>query len=60
MKLFTTEEVAKILKIDPETVRRFVNEEKIIAFKVGREWRIKEGDLTNFIESNSNISKGVE
>lgn len=57
MKLFTTEEVAEILKVDVESVRRFISSERITAFKVGREWRIKEEDLTKFIDSNSNIKQ---
>ena len=57
MKLFTTEEVAEILKVDAESVRRFIGSERITAFKVGREWRIKEEDLTKFIDSNSNIKQ---
>lgn len=55
MKLYTTEETSEILKLDIETVRRFISEKKIIAFKVGREWRIKEADLNSFIDKESNI-----
>lgn len=56
MKLLTTEEVAEILKVDVESVRRFISSGRITAFKVGREWRIKEEDLKVFIERNPNIN----
>lgn len=56
MKLLTTEEAAEILKVDVESVRRFISSGRITAFKVGREWRIKEEDLKVFIERNPNIN----
>ena len=54
MKLYTTEEVADILKMDTETTRRFIREGKITAYKVGSEWRVKEEDLVEFVERNIN------
>lgn len=55
MKFYTTEEIAEILKMDAETIRRFIRESKIKAHKIGSEWRIKESDLMEFIEKKPNI-----
>lgn len=56
-KLYTVDEVAETLKLDAETIRRYINSKKIRAYKIGKEWRIKESDLLEFIERQSNISK---
>lgn len=52
-KLYTTEEVAEILKYDVQTIRRFIREEKITAYKVGKEYRIKEEDLGIFLKKEA-------
>lgn len=57
MSMYTVYEVAETLKLDAETIRRYINREKIRAYKIGKEWRIKESDLLEFIERQSNISK---
>ena len=44
-QLYTSDEAAKILKLNNETIRRFIREEKIKAVKIGREYRIKQSDL---------------
>lgn len=42
-KLLNTKQVAEIIGIDVETLRRWAREGKIEAFKVGRDWMFKEG-----------------
>ena len=49
--LLRIEEVAEILKLLPKTVRQYVREKKIKGVKIGREWRIKEDDLSVFVDS---------
>lgn len=44
-KLYTTEEVAEILKYDVQTIRRFIREGKLSAHKIGKEYRIEEEDF---------------
>lgn len=48
-KLYSASEVSKILKLNLQTVQRFIREERIKAVKVGREYRIKEPDLEDFL-----------
>ncbi len=50
-KYLTTEEVAQIYRIDEETVRRWCNNKKLKAIKVGRKWLI-EKDILNLDENN--------
>lgn len=57
MSMYTVYEVAETLKLDAETIRRYINSEKIRAYKIGKEWRVKDSDLLEFIERESNISK---
>ncbi len=66
-KFYTVDEVANILGLHPKTIRKFIREGKLIANKVGKQWRITGNDLSNFTERNStcklnldrNISEGT-
>lgn len=60
MKLYSVKEVADILDMNPETIKRYIHREELKAYKVGREWRIKVSDLEEFVFSESNIRKGEE
>lgn len=55
MEFYTVKEVAKILKIDVETVRRHIYRKKIKAYKIGSDWRIKSTDLEKYITEGSNF-----
>jgi len=45
-EVLTVAQVAKRLKVHPETVRRWIRRGLLRAFKVGaRQWRIREADL---------------
>ncbi|MFA5009316.1 MAG: helix-turn-helix domain-containing protein [Candidatus Paceibacterota bacterium] len=52
-KLFTIEEVAKILRVSTRSVTRYIETGKLKASKIGL-WRIKETDLNEFLERTSN------
>ena len=43
--LYTVEEVADILKLQPFTVRKMFREKKLLGFKIGKAWRITESGL---------------
>jgi len=55
-KLFTIEEVAKILRVSTRSVTRYIETGKLKASKIGV-WRIKETDLNEFLENTSNQQK---
>ena len=51
-RFYTTEEVAKILLVDPESIRRYVRSGKLKAVKLGGKFiRIEKTDLNRFTES---------
>jgi len=43
-------EVAEKLRLHPATIAKYVREGKILALKFGRVWRIREEELTKFLE----------
>lgn len=50
-RFYTTDEVARLLKVDPESVRRWVRSRKLRAVKLGGKFiRIEKNDLDKFIE----------
>jgi excisionase family DNA binding protein len=46
---YTVDSAAEKLDVHPRTVLRFINQGKLKAVKVGRQWRIKNIDLRAFI-----------
>ena len=48
--LWTVEEVAGYLRLEPETIRVMAREEKIPAIKVGRVWRFKKNSLNVWLK----------
>jgi excisionase family DNA binding protein len=48
-RLLTIQEVADYLRNDPKSVRRLIKSKQLAAYKVGRQWRVAEGDLRAFL-----------
>lgn len=55
-KLFTIEEVVKILRVHTRTVACYIEAGKLKASKIGV-WRIKQSDLHAFLEKTSNTKR---
>jgi excisionase family DNA binding protein len=53
MKTYTVKQVAKILHLNEEVVRRKLKSGEIKAFKIGRLWRISEKSLKEIIENEN-------
>jgi len=49
-KMHTIAEVMEILKISRITLYRYIKSKKLSAYKLGREYRIKQEDLQKFLE----------
>lgn len=48
----TPGEVADMLKVSIYTVRRWINQQAIPAYKVGRGWRIETGEFKDWLQEN--------
>jgi len=59
LKVYTPEEAAKILKLSPKTVRKYLREGELKGAKLGKEWRITEEQLREFLARRSNPSEWV-
>jgi excisionase family DNA binding protein len=58
-KLFTVNEVADFLKLDPNVIKRLLREKKLKGFKVtgGNHWRVSETDLQDYINTRRQTNK---
>lgn len=48
-KLYNIDETAEVLRLNKQTVLRFIREKKLKAYKVGREYRIKDSDINAYL-----------
>lgn len=54
IKLYTLQEVADILKVSRQTIYNYVTIKKLKATKYGKEYRVTEENLREFIEKGRN------
>jgi len=53
LNYYTIEEVAEMLKVNPESVRRWVRSKQLPAIKLGGKYiRVEAGDLDRFISKS--------
>lgn len=52
LTLYTVKEVAIILKVTYRTVWSYIKAGKLKAGKIGREWKVAESDLREFVNSS--------
>lgn len=50
-EMLTVKEVSDTLRMGTLTVYKLIHAEVIPAYKIGRQWRIRRGDLNAYIES---------
>ncbi|MDQ3396539.1 MAG: helix-turn-helix domain-containing protein [Deinococcota bacterium] len=56
MKTFTVmtvEEVARLLRVDEASVRRWLREGRLLGVKAGRSWRVEETAVQTFLENEA-------
>jgi excisionase family DNA binding protein len=56
--IMTLEEVARYLKLKPQTVYKWAQEEQIPGAKLGKEWRFRKSILDEWIDTSILLSKG--
>ena len=49
-KIYTTEQVAKILQVSVITIRRYIKSKKLKAVKIGKDYRIKESSIKELLK----------
>ncbi|MCL4176422.1 MAG: helix-turn-helix domain-containing protein [Verrucomicrobia bacterium] len=57
-EIMTLEEVARYLKLKPQTVYKWAQEGQIPGAKLGKEWRFRRGILDEWIDSSIILSRG--
>jgi len=57
-EILTLEEVAKYLKLQPQTVYKWAQEGQIPGAKLGKEWRFRRRILDEWVDSSIILSKG--
>ena len=50
-RLLTLPEAADLLQVSPRTLQRMIRRNELPAFKVGGQWRVRESQLTRWIEA---------
>ncbi len=56
-KFYTVQEVAEMLKVHWQTILNYIKTKKLKAVKIGKEYRIREADLSEFLETNKTKQK---
>ncbi len=56
--IMTLEEVAKYLKMTPQTVYKWAQEGQIPGAKLGKEWRFRRRIIDEWVDSSIALSKG--
>jgi excisionase family DNA binding protein len=56
--IMTVEEVAKYLKLKPQTVYKWAQEGQIPGTKLGKEWRFRRRILDEWVDTSIALSKG--
>ena len=54
IKIYTLQEVADVLKVSRQTIYNYVTAKRLRATKIGKEYRVIEKDLKEFIEKGRN------
>ena len=57
VNLLTPEEVADRLKVSIFTVRRWIHQGELPAYRIGRGWRIGTNDLSKWLETHRQVHK---
>lgn len=55
---YTIEEVAKMLKVAYLTVYRWIQSDKLIAYKAGKQYRVKQLNLDGFVKNYKVTKRG--
>lgn len=60
LRLLTLPETADLLHVSIRTLHRMIRKDDLPAFKVGGQWRLRESQLTRWIQRREELSNGAE
>ena len=49
-EILTTKQLAEFLQVSDQTVKRAIKAKKLIAFKVGKDWRIEKEEVIKWLK----------
>lgn len=56
LRLLTLPEAAELLHVSTRTLQRLIRRNELPAFKVGGQWRVRESQLTRWIQGREDAS----
>jgi excisionase family DNA binding protein len=54
LKFYSTNEIAELLKMNVQVIARKLKYGELSGYKIGKDWRVKESDLLQWLEKHSN------
>lgn len=60
MKYFSVKQAAEILQVSEETIRIWIRTKRLGASKIGRDYRISQEDIDEFMRKGRTISEDEE
>jgi len=57
LRFYTTNEIAEMLQMNVQVIARKLQYGELTGYKIGKDWRVKESDLLEWLEKNSNRDK---
>jgi len=54
LKFYSTNEIAEILKMNVQVIARKLQHGELIGYKIGKDWRIKDSDLMEWLNKHCN------
>ena len=54
LKFYSTSEIAELLKMNVQVIARKLKYGELSGYKIGKDWRVKESDLLQWLEKHSN------
>jgi excisionase family DNA binding protein len=57
-RLLSIEEAAEFFSVNQKTVRRWIAAGQLVAYKLGRQWRIPPDEIERFLATRSSWKRG--
>ncbi len=58
IRLLTLSEAAALLQVSTRTLQRMIRQRQLPAFKLGGQWRMREAQLTEWLEQKEKTARG--